>query len=91
MKPVSQNQKALAMHLVLIVATMALLFVPAGTVHYWQAWTFLVCYFVPSLAITVYLMASDPQPLARRMRGGPTAARLPPISGLDGGGLHQLR
>ncbi len=73
MNAMSQNQKVLAGLLLLIVATMALLFIPAGTFHYWQAWTFLVFYFVPSIAITVYLMVNDPKLLARRMRGGPGA------------------
>jgi protein-S-isoprenylcysteine O-methyltransferase Ste14 len=71
----SQNQKALLSLLLLIVAVMALVFIPAGTLHYWQAWTFLAFYFVPSLAITVYLMVKDPKLLARRMRGGPGAEK----------------
>jgi len=71
----SQNQKALLGLLLLIVAVMALVFIPAGTLHYWQAWTFLALYFVPSLAITVYLMVKDPKLLARRMRGGPGAEK----------------
>jgi len=71
----SQNQKALLGLLLLIVAVMALVFIPAGTLHYWQAWTFLAFYFVPSLAITVYLMVKDPKLLARRMRGGPGAEK----------------
>jgi protein-S-isoprenylcysteine O-methyltransferase Ste14 len=76
MSNMSQNRKALAALLLLVVAAMALLFIPAGTLHYWQAWTFLVFYFVPSLAITVYLMLKDPKLLARRMRGGPAAEKL---------------
>ncbi len=71
----SQNQKAFASLLLLVAVTMALLFIPAGTVHYWQAWTFLVFYFVPSLAITVYLIVKDPKLLERRMRGGPWAEK----------------
>lgn len=71
----SQNQKALLSLLLLIVTVMALVFIPAGTLHYWQAWTFLAFYFVPSLAITVYLMVKDPKLLARRMRGGPGAEK----------------
>src|SRR6185312_12291003 len=43
------------------------------TFHWWQGWTFLVFYLVPSIAITAYLMVNDPALLARRMRGGPTA------------------
>ncbi|HEY4405889.1 MAG TPA: isoprenylcysteine carboxylmethyltransferase family protein [Xanthobacteraceae bacterium] len=53
----------------------ALLFIPAGTFDYWQAWTFLAIYFVASLAITLYLMNKDPQLLQRRMSGGPTAEK----------------
>jgi protein-S-isoprenylcysteine O-methyltransferase Ste14 len=55
----------------------ALLFIPAWTLDYWQAWTFLAVYFASSLAITVYLMKKDPNLLERRMSGGPTAEKEP--------------
>jgi hypothetical protein len=55
----------------------SLLFIAAGTLHYWQAWLFLATYFAPSLAITVYLMKKDPALLARRMSGGPFAEKEP--------------
>jgi protein-S-isoprenylcysteine O-methyltransferase Ste14 len=54
-----------------------LLFIAAGTLDYWQAWTFLVVYFAASLAITLYLIKNDPALLARRMRGGPFAETEP--------------
>src|SRR5882724_10033814 len=69
------NIKAFAGLLFLLVAMAALLFVPAGTLDYWQAWTFLAVYFVSSLAITLYLMKKDPKLLERRMSGGPTAEK----------------
>jgi protein-S-isoprenylcysteine O-methyltransferase Ste14 len=50
-----------------------LLFLPAGTVHYWQAWIYLVLFFGLSAVITRDLMRHDPALLARRMKGGPTA------------------
>jgi protein-S-isoprenylcysteine O-methyltransferase Ste14 len=75
MNSMSQNQKALAIHLLLIGVVMALVFIPAGTFHYWQAWTFLAFYFPPSLALTAYLMVKDPKLLERRMRGGPVAEK----------------
>ena len=55
----------------------ALLFIPAWTLDYWQAWVFLAVYFACSLAITLYLMKKDPQLLARRMSGGPMAEKEP--------------
>ena len=47
-----------------------LLFTPAGTIRYWQAWIYLIIFFASSAAITVYLMKNDPALLARRMRTG---------------------
>jgi protein-S-isoprenylcysteine O-methyltransferase Ste14 len=63
--------------LLLFVAMAALLFVPAGTADYWQAWTFLAVYFAASLAISLYLLMKDPALLQRRMRGGPGAEKEP--------------
>jgi protein-S-isoprenylcysteine O-methyltransferase Ste14 len=71
------NTKAFSSLLFLLVVLAALLFVPAGTLDYWQGWTFLAVYFALSLAITLYLMKKDPQLLARRLRGGPTAEKEP--------------
>jgi protein-S-isoprenylcysteine O-methyltransferase Ste14 len=71
------NAKAFAGLLFLNLVTAALLFVPAGTFDYWQAWAFLVVYFVPSLAITLDLMRHDRALLTRRMRGGPLAEKEP--------------
>jgi protein-S-isoprenylcysteine O-methyltransferase Ste14 len=61
--------------LVLCVVMALLLFVPAGTLDYWQAWTFLSVYFAACLAITLYLVKKDPMLLRRRMNGGPFAER----------------
>lgn len=52
-----------------------LLFLPAGTSQYWQAWAFLAVFFGPSLLITLYLMKKDPALLKRRLSGGPTAEK----------------
>jgi protein-S-isoprenylcysteine O-methyltransferase Ste14 len=54
-----------------------LLFIPAWTVHYWQAWVYLSLFTGTSLLTTLYLMRRDPALLARRMRAGPTAERQP--------------
>jgi len=52
-----------------------LLFVPAGTARYWQAWVYLSIFLGASVVTTRYLMRADPALLERRMRGGPTAEK----------------
>lgn len=50
-----------------------LLFVPAGTLHYWQAWVFLAVFAGSTWIPVVYLMRTNPAALDRRMRVGPLA------------------
>jgi protein-S-isoprenylcysteine O-methyltransferase Ste14 len=57
----------------LALAMGALIFVPAGTLDYWQAWLFVGCYFGTSVVVSLWLMRNDPALLERRMRGGPLA------------------
>lgn len=52
-----------------------LLFVPAGTVHYWQAWAYLSIFMGASILTTLYLMRRDSVLLGRRMSGGPLAEK----------------
>jgi protein-S-isoprenylcysteine O-methyltransferase Ste14 len=74
---ITLNMKAFGALLVLLLVMAALLFIPAWTLDYWQAWVFLGAYFASSLAITLYLMKKDPKLLERRMSGGPTAEKEP--------------
>ena len=69
------NKKAIGGLLLLIVSLAMALFIPARTLDYWQAWVFLALFFVPVLAITVYLMKNDPDLLERRIRSGPRAEK----------------
>lgn len=71
------HQKAIGGLLSLVLVMAALLFITAGTLDYWQAWTFMAVYFVASVAITLYLMKNDPELLRRRMSGGPGAEKEP--------------
>jgi protein-S-isoprenylcysteine O-methyltransferase Ste14 len=50
-----------------------LLFLPARTLAFWQAWVFLAAFFVCACAVTLYLMRYDPGLYERRKRGGPGA------------------
>lgn len=71
----SLNTKAWLGLIFVAVAMGLLLFVPAGTVHYWQAWAYLFVFFGASLLITLYLMKKDPALLKRRLSAGPTAEK----------------
>jgi protein-S-isoprenylcysteine O-methyltransferase Ste14 len=53
----------------------ALIFLPAGTLNYWQGWVFLALFFVASCGIGVYLAIYNPVLLERRMSVGPTAEK----------------
>jgi protein-S-isoprenylcysteine O-methyltransferase Ste14 len=60
--------------LVFLVAVLALaLFIPAGTLAYWQAWLFLAVWTVCIVLITGYLVRKDPALLERRVQAGPVA------------------
>ncbi len=61
-----------------LAVTMGLvLFLPAGTIRWWEAWVYLGVFFGESIPITMYLMRHDPALLQRRMAAGPTAEREP--------------
>src|SRR5215813_9860463 len=62
---------------ILAIAMGLLLFIPAGTVRYWQAWVYLSIFTGASVLTTVYLMRRDRALLQRRMSGGPTAEKRP--------------
>lgn len=61
-----------------LVAFGLLLFLPAGTFHYWQAWVFLAMFALSSWIPSVYLLRTNPAALERRTHAGPLAeSRMP--------------
>ena len=46
----------------------ALLVLPAGTLAYWEAWTYLAILLIPMILTAAFLLARDPELLERRMR-----------------------
>jgi protein-S-isoprenylcysteine O-methyltransferase Ste14 len=50
-----------------------LLFWPAGTLNYWQAWVFIGVFTAATIIPSIYLARTNPAALQRRMRGGPLA------------------
>jgi protein-S-isoprenylcysteine O-methyltransferase Ste14 len=73
----SLNVRAWVALAILALVMGLLLFVPAGTVHYWQAWFYLAIFFGGGALLTLYLIRKDPALLERRMSGGPTAEKRP--------------
>jgi len=50
-----------------------MLFLPAWTFDYWQAWVFLLVFFALNMLFRIDLMRKNPAAVQRRMRAGPVA------------------
>jgi len=71
----SLNVKAWLGLFFLALAMALLVFIPAGTLRYWQGWLFLAVFFASGVSHTRYGMKKDPALLERRLAGGPMAER----------------
>src|SRR5579872_6712729 len=49
----------------------AVLFISAGTLHYWEGWVYISVFFLCCAAITGYLVKTDMELLKRRLNAGP--------------------
>jgi protein-S-isoprenylcysteine O-methyltransferase Ste14 len=54
-----------------VIALGALLFLPAGTLNYWQAWVFIILFMVLLTTQGIYLSIKDPELLERRRQIAP--------------------
>lgn len=54
--------------LIAVLALMAMFFLPAGTVRYWEAWVFMGVLLIPVTAFAGYLLKYHPALLERRMK-----------------------
>jgi protein-S-isoprenylcysteine O-methyltransferase Ste14 len=52
-----------------------LLFLPAWSLRFWEAWTYWVVFSASVLLITVYFLEHDPRLIERRLDAGPGAER----------------
>ena len=50
-----------------LILVMLLLFLPAGTIQYWNAWLFIALLFIPMLLAGIILMFKNPDLLRRRL------------------------
>jgi protein-S-isoprenylcysteine O-methyltransferase Ste14 len=73
----STTMRTLSSAILGVVAFAVLLFLPAGTLNYWQGWAFLAVFSAVSLVPTIYLNRVDPAAMERRMHAGPSAETRP--------------
>ena len=59
--------QALTKYFMGLILVMVLIFVPAGTFHYWQAWLFIGILFVPMFVVGIILMFRNPELLRSRL------------------------
>ncbi len=69
----STGLRATASGLIGLAAFDVLLFLPAGTLNYSQAWVFLIVFAISTWIPALYLLRKNPAALERRMRAGPGA------------------
>ena len=55
----------------------ALVFIPAGTLNYWQGWAYIGTAISASALYTIYLVKHDPALLRRRQQVGPSHEKEP--------------
>ncbi len=60
------KSKAYIMPLIMMAGLGLVLFLPAGTLRYWQAWVYWTTFLIPTLFITIYFFKRSPELLARR-------------------------
>ena len=70
-------RKAWPQQVIFLLFMAALLFAPAGTPDYWQAWLFLAVFAVCTVATGIYFVKRDPALVERRMTVGPRAEQEP--------------
>src|ERR1700690_312695 len=60
-------------NLITLAILLACLFIPAGTLNYWQAWIFAAVFEVSAQALGIYFLVHDRKLVERRMHIGPIA------------------
>jgi protein-S-isoprenylcysteine O-methyltransferase Ste14 len=60
-----------------ILALTAIIFIPAGTLNYWQGWAYLGTAVIASGLYTLYVAIYDPALMRRRMQAGPSHEKEP--------------
>ena len=62
------GKKVPLLFVIAIVACALIIFLPAGTLEYWQGWAYIAATFVPAAFVVSYFVKKDPEFLKRRMK-----------------------
>lgn len=62
------TRKVILSYMMAIVVTGLLLFLPAGTCFYWQAWAYMTILFIPAIFVVHYMLKHDPELVEKRMK-----------------------
>jgi protein-S-isoprenylcysteine O-methyltransferase Ste14 len=62
------KKKILLFFFITLIAIGLMLFLPAGSLRYWQAWLFIGTLFIPFIFVLAYFLKHDPEFLERRMK-----------------------
>lgn len=62
------KKKVLMLFPLAILVTVLMLFLPAGSFNFWQAWILIIVLFTPVIFVVFYFLKHDPSLLERRLR-----------------------
>src|SRR5258708_6072288 len=66
--PRSLKTRLILRSVIAVIFVAEILFIPAGSLRYWQGWVFMAILFVPMPITSVYFLKRDPQLVERRLR-----------------------
>jgi len=73
------KQKAFLVPIIILIVLSCVLFVPAGSLRFWEAWIYWSGFSVLTLFITIYFLKKSPELLSRRMQDkGKETTKKPP-------------
>lgn len=76
--------QAAVKYLVGLLMVGALLFLPAGTIRFWNAWLFFTLLFIPILIMGIVMLCKAPELLQKRLNGKEKEAKQKTVTKLSG-------
>ena len=76
--------KALTKYLLGVFVLGVLLFLPAGSFHYWQGWLLMGILFVPMFVAGIVMMAKNPELLRKRLNAKEKEAEQKSVVAMSG-------